>query len=402
LTAAPNRRILFSRHLETDGPLVKSAARERRKIAGDARRVVVKIGSSLITDGRQLSAEKIDALAETVSRHHGEGREMLITSSGAIAAGMAKLGLSRRPQNIPEKQAAAAIGQSYLMWAYERAFSRRGCQVAQILLTRDEFSFRKRYLNARNTLFTLLAHRVVPIVNENDSVAVEEIQVGDNDSLSATVACLAEADLLLILSDVEGLFTADPRCEDGACLIPSVREITGELLEAAGEAGSGIGTGGMYTKLLAAQKVMDFGIPMVIADGRDPGAIDDVLAGREKGTLFVPPRRKMAGRKHWILHSIPPQGRVDVDAGAARAVLKGGKSLLPAGITGVKGEFSAGDAVRVVGPDGNEVARGLVNYGSADVTRIKGLHTDQVRLVLGYAYDEVIHRDDLVLVDDRI
>ena len=167
---------------------MKSAARERRKIAGDARRVVVKIGSSLITDGRQLSAEKIDALAETVSRHHGEGREMLITSSGAIAAGMAKLGLSRRPQNIPEKQAAAAIGQSYLMWAYERAFSRRGCQVAQILLTRDEFSFRKRYLNARNTLFTLLAHRVVPIVNENDSVAVEEIQVGDNDSLSATGA----------------------------------------------------------------------------------------------------------------------------------------------------------------------------------------------------------------------
>ena len=180
--------------------MVKPAAKERRKISTDARRVVVKIGSSLITDGQQLSGEKIDALADTVSRHHAGGREMLITSSGAIAAGMAKLGLSRRPQNIPEKQAAAAIGQSYLMWAYEKAFSRRGCQVAQILLTQDEFSFRKRYLNARNTLFTLLAHRVVPIANENDSVAVEEIQVGDNDSLSATVACLAEADLLAVIA----------------------------------------------------------------------------------------------------------------------------------------------------------------------------------------------------------
>jgi glutamate 5-kinase len=377
------------------------AVRERKKYAGGARRVVVKVGSSLVADEQELNEEKIGLLAETISRHHHEGREMLITSSGAIAAGMAKLGLSRRPQNIPEKQAAAAIGQSYLMWAYERAFSKRGCQVAQILLTQDEFSFRRRYLNARNTLFTLLEHRVIPVANENDSVAVEEIQVGDNDSLSATVACLAEADLLLILSDVEGLYTADPRCEDGACLIPSVREISGEIMQAAGAAGTRVGTGGMRTKLLAAQKVMDFGIPMIIADGRDPRVMDDVLAGKERGTLFIPPRQKMAGRKHWILHSIPPQGRIVVDAGAARAILEGGKSLLPAGITDTRGDFSAGDAVRVVTPDGGEVARGLVNYGASDVTKIKGLRTDQVRLVLGYAYDEVIHRDDLVLVEEK-
>ena len=326
---------------------------------------------------------------------------MLLTSSGAIAAGMARLGLSRRPQNIPEKQAAAAIGQSYLMWAYERSFSKRGCQVAQILLTQDEFSFRRRYLNARNTLFTLLEHRVIPIANENDGVAVEEIQVGDNDSLSATVACLAAADLLVVLSDVEGLYTADPRCEDGACLIPSVREISGDVLDAAGAAGSEVGTGGMRTKLMAAQKVMDFGIPMIIADGRDPRVLDDVLSGKERGTLFVPPRQKLAGRKHWILHSISPQGQITVDAGAVRALLEGGKSLLPAGITAARGDFSAGDAVKVVAPDGREVARGLINYGAADVTKIKGLRTDQVRLVLGYAYDEVIHRDDLVLVEDK-
>ena len=373
--------------------------RERKKCAGDARRVVVKVGSSLITDEHELNEKKIDALAETVSRHHGAGREMLITSSGAIAAGMAKLGLSRRPQNIPEKQAAAAVGQSYLMWAYERAFSLRGCQVAQILLTQDEFSFRKRYLNARNTLFTLLSHGVIPVANENDSVAVEEIQVGDNDTLSATVACLAEADLLLILSDVSGFYTADPHCEEGACLIPVVERITDEVLSWAGGSTTGTGTGGMSTKLQAARKSTDFGIPMVIADGRDPSTISRVLAGEDEGTLFLPQRQKMAGRKHWILHSIHPQGRIAVDGGAARAIASGGKSLLPAGITAVFGDFSAGDAVRIVGPDDREIARGLVNYTAGDVIRIKGLKSDRVRLVLGYTYDEVIHRDDLVLVE---
>lgn len=373
--------------------------RRHRKLAARARRVVVKVGSSLITEDQKLDEGKIDALAGEVARLQKEGREMLITSSGAIAAGMGRLGLARRPQNIPEKQAAAAIGQSYLMWAYERAFSGRGCQVAQILLTRDEFSYRRRYLNARNTLFTLISHRVIPIANENDSVAVDEIQVGDNDTLSATVACLAEADLLLILSDVPGLHTADPRCEEEACLIPVVEEITDEIISSAGSTRSATGTGGMATKLQAARKSTDFGIPMVIADGQDPAILGRVLAGEDVGTLFLPQRQKLAGRKHWILHSIHPQGRIVVDAGAARAITAGGKSLLPAGITSVHGEFNAGDAVRIIGPLDGEVARGLVNYGSADVIRIKGLKTDQVRLVLGHAYDEVVHRDDLVLVD---
>ncbi len=361
--------------------------------------MVVKVGSSLITVEQKLDEGKIDALAGEVARLQNKKLETLVVSSGAVAAGMGRLGLKRRPQSIPEKQAAAAIGQSYLMWAYERAFSGRGCQVAQILLTRDEFSYRRRYLNARNTLFTLLSHRVIPIANENDSVAVDEIQVGDNDTLSATVACLAEADLLLILSDVTGLHTADPRCEEGACLIPVVEEITDEIISSAGSTRSATGTGGMTTKLQAARTSTDFGIPMVIVDGKDPAIIGQVLSGEDVGTLFLPQRQKLAGRKHWILHSIPPQGRIIVDAGAARAITAGGKSLLPAGITGVQGEFNAGDAVRIIGPRDGEVARGLVNYGSADVIRIKGLKTDQVRLVLGYAYDEVVHRDDLVLVD---
>jgi glutamate 5-kinase len=379
----------------------RSEAAQRRKHCAAAKRVVIKVGSSLVTEDQQLSEKKISLLAEEVALLQKEGREMLITSSGAIAAGMGRLGLVRRPQNIPEKQAAAAIGQSYLMWAYERAFSRRGCQVAQILLTQDEFSYRRRYLNARNTLFTLLSHGVVPIVNENDSVAVEEIQVGDNDTLSATVACLAEADLLLILSDVPGFFTADPGCEEDACLIPLVDGITEEIRAAAGSARTGTGTGGMATKLEAARKVTDFGIPMVIADGRDPAAVSRVLAGEKTGTLFLPQRQKMAGRKHWILHSIPPQGRIIVDAGAARAITSGGKSLLPAGVTAVEGDFSAGDAVRILGPGGGEIARGLVNYSSTDVIRIKGLQSDQVILVLGYTYEEVVHRDDLVLVETR-
>jgi len=381
--------------------MVKKASdrTQRRKFVATARRVVVKVGSSLVTEGQKLSEEKIDALAEEIGRLQKEGREMLVTSSGAISAGMGRLGLRRRPQNIPEKQAAAAVGQSYLMWAYERAFSLRGCQVAQILLTQDEFSFRKRYLNARNTLFTLLSHGVIPVANENDSVAVEEIQVGDNDTLSATVACLAEADLLLILSDVSGFYTADPHCEEGACLIPVVERITDEVLSWAGGSTTGTGTGGMSTKLQAARKSTDFGIPMVIADGRDPSTISRVLAGEDEGTLFLPQRQKMAGRKHWILHSIHPQGRIAVDGGAARAIASGGKSLLPAGITAVFGDFSAGDAVRIVGPDDREIARGLVNYTAGDVIRIKGLKSDRVRLVLGYTYDEVIHRDDLVLVE---
>ncbi len=338
-------------------------------------------------------------MAEHISRLRGEGREPLIVSSGAIIAGMGRLGLRCRPGNIPEKQAAAAIGQSYLMWAYEKTISRRGCQVAQILLTQDEFSQRHRYLNARNTLTALLAHRAIPIVNENDSVAVEEIKVGDNDTLSATVACLIEADLLVILSDVEGLFTADPRSDPRATLIPTVREVNPAMVEAAGKSPSATGTGGMYTKLHAARKVMDFGIPMVIADGRSPGTIRRVMSGEEVGTIFLPRSRKMAGRKHWILHSIPPQGDITIDTGATRAVLKEGRSLLPAGITGVSGGFQAGDAVRILGPDSQEIARGLVNYGSVDIHKIMGLKTDQVPQILGYTYDEVIHRNDLVVIE---
>jgi glutamate 5-kinase len=371
--------------------------RSRVREVGPVARVVFKVGSSLVTEERSLSVPKIDALAEQMARFAAAGGSPVVVTSGAIAAGAARLKLPRRPRTIPEKQAAAAVGQSYLMAAWEHAFRLRGLQVAQVLLTGGDLADRRRFTNAQNTLAALLEHGVVPVINENDTVAVDEIRVGDNDTLSATVAVLVGADLLVILSDIEGLYTADPRRDPRASLVPTVRGVDAALLASAGGTSSTVGTGGMRTKLVAARRTSDFGIPMAIASGQDPENIGRLLAGEAVGTIFLPAGRRLAGKKHWIRHTLAPAGDILVDAGAARALLRGGKSLLPAGITGARGEFVAGDPVRIVGPDGKEIGRGLTRYAAAEIDGIKGLSTERLRCLGCHREDEVVHRDELVV-----
>jgi glutamate 5-kinase len=374
-----------------------TGTRSRVREVGPVSRVVFKVGSSLVTEERSLSLAKIDALAAEIARFAEGGGSPVVVTSGAIAAGSARLKLPRRPRTIPEKQAAAAVGQGYLMAAWEQAFRRHGLQVAQVLLTGGDLADRRRFINAQNTLAALLEYRVVPVINENDTVAVDEIRVGDNDTLSATVAVLVGADLLVILSDIAGLFTGDPRSDPKAVLIPTVRGVDAALIESAGGTSSGVGTGGMRTKLVAARRASDFGIPMAIASGQEAGNIGRLLSGEAVGTVFLPAGRRLAGKKHWIRHTLAPAGDIVIDAGAARALLRGGKSLLPAGVTGSRGEFSAGDPVRILGPDGKEVARGLTRYGAAEIAGIKGLTTERLRCLGCHREDEVVHRDELVV-----
>jgi glutamate 5-kinase len=369
----------------------------RVREVGPVGRVVFKVGSSLVTGERGLSLEKIDALAAEIARFAAGGGTPVVVTSGAIAAGSARLKLPRRPRTIPEKQAAAAVGQSYLMAAWEQAFRQHGLQVAQVLLTGGDLADRRRFTNAQNTLGALLEYGIVPVINENDTVAVDEIRVGDNDTLSATVAVLVGADLLLILSDIEGLYSADPRRDPAATLVPTVRSVDAALLESAGGTSSSVGTGGMRTKLVAARRVADFGIPMAIASGQVAANIGRLLSGEAVGTVFLPCTKRLAGKKHWIRHTLAPAGDLVVDAGAAAALQRGGKSLLAAGVTGARGEFAAGDPVRIVGPDGREVARGLTRYGAAEIADIRGLTTARLRALGCHRADEVVHRDELVV-----
>ena len=373
------------------------ATPSRVREIGAVGRVVFKVGSSLVTEERSLSLAKIDAIAAQIAAFAARGGAPVVVTSGAIAAGAARLKLPRRPRSIPEKQAAAAVGQGYLMAAWEQAFRRHDLQVAQVLLTGGDLADRRRFINAQNTLATLLEYRVVPVINENDTVAVDEIRVGDNDTLSATVAVLVGADLLVILSDVEGLYTGDPRHDPEAALVSTVLGVDAGLIERAGGTSSGVGTGGMRTKLVAARRVNDYGIPMAIASGQDAGNIRRLLAGESIGTVFLPAGRKLAGKKHWIRHTLAATGDILVDAGAVKALRLGGKSLLPAGVTGTLGEFAAGDPVRIVGADGREVARGLTRYSAAEINSIKGLTSDRVRCLGCHREDEVVHRDEMVV-----
>jgi glutamate 5-kinase len=365
------------------------------------RRLVVKVGSSLIAHRNTgVSRERIRALADAVTTLPPPAREVIIVTSGAIAAGRSVCGGMERPTTIPQKQALAAIGQGRLMGTYDEVFLAAGRKVAQILLTLEDFRDRRRFLNARNTIFTLLSWGVIPVVNENDTVAVDEIKFGDNDTLSALVTSLAEADLLIILSDVEGLFDGNPADHPEARLIATVRRVDESVLEVAGGTSSGVGTGGMATKVKAALKVMDLGLPTVIASGHRPDALPRILAGEEEGTLFLPRPVPMNRRKHWIRHTLRPRGSLTLDRGAVRAITGQGRSLLAAGISAVEGNFRAGDAVRCLDQEGREFARGLVNYSAREVDLIRGRHTDEIEGVLGYKdYDEVVHRDDLVLLE---
>ena len=378
-----------------------NTSKDRKGLVANARRVVIKIGSAVLAGaGEGLEQKRIAQLAADISAIMEQKREVLIVSSGAIAAGLAKLGLKRtKGMPLPLKQAAAAVGQSGLMWAYERSFGEHGRKVAQVLLTREDLANRTRFLNARNTLHTLLEHGVVPIINENDTVAVDEIKFGDNDNLSGMVVHAADADLLVILSDIDGLYTADPRTHSDAQLIPLVEKLTAEIEQGAGDAFTGVGTGGMRSKLMAARKVGAYGVPMVIVNGRTEGSLRSLFDGSEVGTLFLPKETRDRGRKHWIAYAACSTGSIVVDDGALDALAKRNKSLLPGGIVKVQGSFKAGECVNCADLKGNVFARGLSKYSSDDVDRIKGLKTSQIAEALGQKdYDEVIHKDDLVIL----
>jgi glutamate 5-kinase len=370
-----------------------------RRELGRVRRLVVKVGSGLITSpDAGVDAERIETLAAEIAAVR-EDREIVLVSSGAIATGMARLSLSARPRSIPEKQAAAAVGQSALMWHYEAAFKPHGLLVGQVLLTAQDISDRARYLNARNTLLTMLRLGVLPIVNENDTVAVQEIKVGDNDNLSALVAALIDADLLVLLTDVDGLYTEDPAVSPSARRIETVDAVTEEITGLVWNRHGSGSVGGMATKLEAAQKASASGVPMVIASGHDKTVLARLLGGEPLGTYFVARADRLAARKRWIAFAVPPAGRLVVDTGAMRALVRGGKSLLPSGLVAVDGEFSSGDVVAVTTPDGREFARGLVNFDAAEVREIRGANTREIETRLGYkSFDEVIHRDNLVIL----
>jgi glutamate 5-kinase len=375
--------------------------REQYRLAiSKAKRIVVKIGTSSLTyPTGKLNLSRLEGLVREVADIQNEGREMILVSSGAVGAGLGRLGFKRRPSKIPEKQAAAAVGQGILMHIYEKLFSEYGQVVAQVLLTRFDLLERRCYLNARNALMTLLNLGVIPIVNENDTIIVEGLHFGDNDTLSALVAGLVEADLLLILSDIDGLYTADPREHPEAVLLPVVEEITEEVVQLAGGVGSELASGGMATKLQAARIATSSGLPMVIANSQEERIIRRVLAGESIGTLFLSKEHKLDARQRWIAFGSTVRGSVVVDAGAREAILQRGKSLLPSGITAIEGVFEAGQVVQVKDQNNQEIARGMVNYSSGAVERIRGKKTTEIEAILGYKdFDEVIHRNNMILV----
>lgn len=363
------------------------------------RRIVIKIGTSTLTDTNgAIDHAYIESVAGQVARLTSDGAKALIVTSGAIRAGMEAMGLTDRPKTIPDKQAAAAVGQGALMRIYSDIFTKHGIITGQVLLTRDDFSSRKRYLNIRNTLLTLFRRSVVPIVNENDTVAVDEIRVGDNDNLAALVASSLQADLLVLLSDVPGLYDTDPSKCASACLIPIVTRIDGRIKAMAGGAGTEGGTGGMRTKIAAAEISMNSGVKMVIADGRTPNVITDIASGAQVGTAFTPAEERLCGRKRWIAFGAPVKGSIAVNDGAKTMILDRGKSVLAAGITDVAGSFSSGDMIRILDMAGNQFARGFVNYSAGEIERIKGKRSSEIDGILGHKdFDEVIHRDNLVL-----
>lgn len=372
-----------------------------RRQLGRIRRLVVKVGSGLVTTpDAGPDRRRITALAGALAALRAEKIDVTLVTSGAIATGMTRLALPRRPRTMPEKQAAAAVGQSALMRHYEAAFKRHRLTVGQVLLTAQDIGDRARYLNARNTLLALLRFGVVPIVNENDTVAVEEIKVGDNDNLSALVASLIEADLLVLLTDVDGLYSVNPAVDAAARKIDTVDAVTEDIVRLVW-AGAGTGAvGGMATKLQAAQKAAAAGVPMIIANGRTEGVLRRLLHGEPLGTYFAPKADRLAARKRWIGFAAAPHGRLTVDAGAVQALTLGGKSLLPSGVVKIDGDFAAGEVVAVVGEGADrEFARGLVNFDAAELERIRGAKTREIEPRLGYkSFDEVIHRDNLVLL----
>ena len=373
----------------------------KQRLLKRVRRAVIKIGSSILSGQTGINRLRLRSLAEEICALHQRGIELVVVSSGAVAAGMARLGVTERPKSMPQRQAAAAVGQIDLMALYKEYFALHATQVAQILLTHDDLADRSRYLNARHTIETLIAAGVVPVANENDTVVIDELMrnFGDNDNLSALIAGLVEGDLLVLLSDVAGLYTEDPHAHPDAQLVTVVEDASRAAASCAMDGRGALGTGGMASKFAAARKAAAAGIPTVIADGLHPGVLPAVFDPRQAvGTLILPRGDRLARRKHWIAYTLKPAGTLIVDQGAFEAIAQKGRSLLPKGLKEVQGKFGSGECVRCVDLSGREFARGLVNYSAADLEKIKGAHSARIESILGYQLtDEVIHRNDLVL-----
>jgi glutamate 5-kinase len=372
----------------------------RQEVIALAHTVVIKVGTNVLTgaDGT-LDVGRIQTLADQVQRIRQSGRKVALVSSGAIGAGVGRLGLGKRPTDLRHLQACAAIGQGFLVRAYEECLARHGTRTAQILLTASDFDNRRRYLNVRNTIVTLFEWDCLPIINENDTVSVAEIRFGDNDHLAAMVTNLLQAPLLILLTVVDGLYGADPRVDANAPLLGTVPFIDRAVTDMAGSSRSALGTGGMRSKLRAARLATAAGESVIMANGARPGILDELFAAEPVGTLFLPHGGAVPAWKRWLGYTARPRGQLVLDTGAQEAVQQRGRSLLPIGVVGVRGSFTKGDVVGLCGPDGTEFARGLTNYSSADASRICGLRTEQVGEVLGKVpYEEIIHRDNLVVI----
>ena len=372
----------------------------KRNEIKNAVRVVVKIGTSTLTyNNGKLNLFRIEKLVRELSDLANQGKEIILVTSGAVGAGLDRLGSTERPKTIPEKQAVAAIGQGILMHMYEKLFAEYGQIVAQVLLTRENSVKHKLYINSRNTLLTLLKMGVIPVINENDAIAIDELKIGDNDTLSATVATIVDADLLIILSDIEGVFTANPQNDPTAQLIEEITDITPEIEELAGGAGSKLGTGGMYTKIQAAKIAVNAGVTMVIASGALEGVVRNILSGEKIGTIFPAKEQHLQVRKSWLAFGAMIKGELVVDEGCEKALITEGSSLLSVGIVEVKGTFDQGNSVRILSKQGREIARGLANYNSEEIKKICGKNTNNISKILGSKlYDEVIHRDNMVIM----
>lgn len=371
-----------------------------KSVLANAQRLVVKVGSSLVTAGGQgLDHAALAQWAGQITRLKESGKEVVLVSSGAIAEGMQRLGWKKRPSAVHELQAAAAVGQMGLVQAYESCFRKHGLHAAQILLTHDDLADRKRYLNAQSTLRALLSLNVIPIINENDTVVTDEIRFGDNDTLGALVTNLIEADCLVILTDQPGLYTADPRKDATATLVAEARAGEAQLEKMAGGAGSDIGSGGMLTKILAAKRAARSGAHTIIASGREPDVLVRLAAGEAIGTQLIADKMPIAARKQWLADHLQVRGKLVLDEGAVKALRADGKSLLPIGVCDISGSFERGEAVTCVNAQGEEIARGLVNYSAADARKIMRQPSAKIEAVLGYVDDlELIHRDNMVLL----
>lgn len=375
----------------------------RQTLFDQAKRVVVKVGSAVLTSRQGLRAGMIDNLARDLSFLLGTGREVILVTSGAVAAGRQRLGAGRKlGRELKVKQALAALGQGLLMQAYEQAFARYDRQVAQVLLTHNDLAHRDRYLNVRNTILTLFEFGVIPIINENDTVSVEELRFGDNDTLGALITNMIGADMFIILTDVDGLYTASPHEDPAARPIYTVARIDHEVEEMAGHTRSAQGSGGMHSKIRAAKMVAACGGSSFIGPGNKQEILKDLFSGEMVGTFFLPRSERMKGRKHWIAYVLRPEGYLLLDEGACRAVVEQGRSLLPSGVLEVEGKFKVGASVHCKTRDNKVIAAGLTNYSSADIKKIKGRNTREIEHILGFRdSDEIIHRDNLVILDDE-